>query len=190
MRYQAAIFDLFGTLAHSFTRREYDQVNAQMAAELRVPYPEFWRLMGETYQDSCLGRYSSYEDLVSDVCSRAGVQVNLTQITQAASFHYEYIANAIVPEPEVLEALDRLKQRGMRLALISDCGPSVPLLFPQSPLARVFAARGDRKLYSAAFGPDCLISIFARKLQSSLITPWSRRANRYKGQKYVARFSL
>ena len=43
----------------------------------------------------------------------------------------EYIANAIV-----LEALDRLKQRGMRLGLISDCGPSVPLLFPQSPLAR------------------------------------------------------
>ena len=44
--------------------------------------------------------------------------------------------NAIVPEPEVLEALDRLKQREMRLGLISDCGPSVPLLFPQSPLAR------------------------------------------------------
>ena len=140
MRYQAVIFDLFGTLVNSFTRREYDQVNAQMAAAVRVPYPEFWRLMGDTYQDSCLGRYSSYEDLVSDVCSRAGVQVNLTQITQAAAFHYEYIANAIVPEPEVLEALNRLKQRGMRLGLISDCGPSVPLLFPQSPLTRFIDA--------------------------------------------------
>ena len=136
MRFQAVIFDLFGTLVNSFTRREYDQVNAQMAAAVRVPYPEFWRLMGETYQDSCLGRYSSYEDLVSDVCSRAGVQVNLTQITQAAASHYEYIAKAIIPEPEVLAALDRLKQRGMRLGLISDCGPSVPLLFLQSPLAR------------------------------------------------------
>ena len=91
MRHEAVIFDLFGTLVHSFTRREYDQVNAQMAAAVRVPYPEFWRLMGDTYQDSCLGRYSSYEDLVSDVCCRAGVQVNLTQITQAAAFHYEYI---------------------------------------------------------------------------------------------------
>ena len=190
MRYQAVIFDLFGTLVHSFTRREYDQVNAQMAAAVRVPYPEFWRLMGETYQDSCLGRYSSYEDLVSDVCCRAGVPANLTQITQAAIFHYEFIAKAIVPEPEVLEALDRLKKRGLRLGLISDCGPSVPLLFPQSPLARVLAARGDRQLYSSAFGPDCLISIFARKLQSSLITPWSRRANCYKGQKHAARLNL
>ena len=136
MRYQAVIFDLFGTLVNSFTRREYDQVNAQMAAAVRAPYTEFWRLMGETYQDSCLGRYSSYEDLVSDVCCRAGVPANLIQITQAAIFHYEFIAKAIVPEPEVLEALDRLKKRGLRLGLISDCGPSVPLLFPQSPLAR------------------------------------------------------
>ncbi len=136
MRYRAVIFDLFGTLVNSFTRREYDQVNAQMAAAVRVPYAEFWQLMGETYQDGCLGRYSAYEDLVSDVCCRADVQTDTAQITQAANFHYEFIANAIVPEPEVLEALDKLKKTGYRLGLISDCGPSVPLLFPQSPLAR------------------------------------------------------
>ena len=136
MRYRAVIFDLFGTLVNSFTRREYDQVNAQMAAAVRVPYAEFWQLMGETYQDGCLGHYNSYEDLVSDVCCRAGVHANLTQITQAATFHYEFIVNAIVPDPEVLEALDNLKKTGYRLGLISDCGPSVPLLFLQSPLAR------------------------------------------------------
>jgi len=136
MCHKAVIFDLFGTLVNSFTRREYDQVNAQMAAAVSVPYPEFWQLMGETYQDSCLGRYTSYEDLVSDVCCRAGVQANQTQITQAATFHYEFIANAIVPEPDVLQALDKLKKTGHRLGLISDCGPSVPYLFPQSPLAR------------------------------------------------------
>ena len=136
MRFRAVIFDLFGTLVRGFTRQEYDRVNAQMAAAVRVPYAEFWRLMGETYQDSCLGRYSSFKDIVSDVCGRAGVQANMTDIGQAARFHYEFTADAIVPEPEVLEALNRLKQREMRLGLISDCGPSVPLLFPQSPLAR------------------------------------------------------
>ena len=136
MRYRAFIFDLFGTLVNSFTRREYDQVNARMAAAVRVPYAEFWQLMGETYRDFCLGRYSAYEDLVSDVCSRAGIRADTAHIAQATGFHYEFIANAIVPEPDVLETLDRLKQRGYRLGLISDCGPSVPLLFPQSPLAR------------------------------------------------------
>ena len=136
MRYRAVIFDLFGTLVRSFTRQEYDRVNAQMAAAVRVPYVDFWRLMGETYQDSCLGRYSSYEEIVADVCCRAGVEANMTHITQASRFHYEFMANALAPDPEVLEALDRLKKRGLQLGLMSDCGPSVPLLFPQSPLAR------------------------------------------------------
>ena len=136
MRYRAVIFDLFGTLVSSFTRREYDQVNAQMAEAVSVPYAEFWQLMGETYRDSCLGRYNSYEDLVSDVCSRAGIRADTAHIAQATGFHYEFIANAILPEPEVLETLDRLKKSNYRIGLISDCGPSVPLLFPQSPLAR------------------------------------------------------
>lgn len=135
MPYRAIIFDLFGTLVNSFTRREYDQVNAQMAAAVSVPYAEFWRLMGETYRDFCLGRYNAYEDLVTDICSRAGVQACMAQITQAAACHNVYIGDAIVPEPEVLESLRRLKKRGYRLGLISDCGPSVPLLFPNSPLA-------------------------------------------------------
>ena len=128
--------------------------------------------MGDTYQDSCLGRYSSYEDLVSDVCSRAGVQVNLTQITQAAAFHYEYIANAIVPEPEVLEALDRLKQRGMRLGLISDCGPSVPLLFPQSPLARFI----DAPVFSCE---ERIKKAIKRYLSTNLSAPEDRSAEMY-----------
>ena len=132
---RAVIFDLFGTLVNGFTRQEYDQVNARMAAAVRVPYTEFSEFMGETYRDFCLGRYSAYEDLISDVCSRTGVHANKAQITQAASFHYEFIAAAIVPEPKVLETLGRLKNKELRLGLISDCGPSVSLLFPQSPLA-------------------------------------------------------
>ena len=135
MPYRAVIFDLFGTLVNGFTRQEYDRINAHMAAAVSVPYGEFWRFMDDTLHDSCIGRYSSFEDLISDICSRADVQADTTDIAQAADFHYEFIVNAIVPEPEVLEALDRLKKRGFRLGLISDCAPPVPLLFPQSPLA-------------------------------------------------------
>ncbi len=134
---RAFIFDLFGTLVNGFTRQDYDQVNAQMAAAVRVPYTEFWRLMGETYRDSCLGRYNTYEDLVADVCARAGVQAHLTRIAQATAFHFEFIAKAIVPEPEVLETLDIRKKSGLRLGLISDCAPAVPMLFPKSPLSRL-----------------------------------------------------
>ena len=155
MPYRAVIFDLFGTLVNSFTRREYDKINAQMAAAVSVPYPEFWRLVGETLHDSCLGRYISFEHLISDICTRTGVHADTAKIAQAAAFHHEFIASAIVPEPEVLDALDRLKKRGYRLGLISDCAPPVPLLFPQSPLARfidtpVFSCQEQIKKPSSA----------------------------------------
>ena len=48
MHYKAIIFDLFGTLVSSFTRRVYNRVIAQMADAVSVPYPEFRRRLGET----------------------------------------------------------------------------------------------------------------------------------------------
>ena len=137
MKYEAVIFDLFGTLVRSFTRQEYDQVDAKMAKAISVPYPEFWRLMGETFHDRSLGRYGSMEENIQDICCRLGVEADTTQITQAAKYHYEFMSHAIVPEQEVLEALSMLKTRGLQLGLISNCGPDVPLIWEQSPLAQL-----------------------------------------------------
>ena len=137
MRYRAVVFDLFGTLIKGFTRRDYDQVNARMAEAVGVPFPEFWQLVGETYRGKCLGHYSSFEDNIQDICSRFGLEMDAGQITQAARYHYEFMADALVPEQEVLEALGMLKVRGLKCGLISDCGPEVPLLWGESPLARL-----------------------------------------------------
>ena len=137
MRYRAVVFDLFGTLIKGFTRRDYDQVNASMAEAVGVPFPEFWQLVGDTYRGKCLGHYASFEDNVRDICSRFGLEVDAGQITQAARYHYEFMADALVPEQEVLEALRMLKVRGLEYGLISDCGPEVPLLWGESPLARL-----------------------------------------------------
>ncbi len=40
MSIRAVVFDLFGTLVRSVTRREYDQVNARMAKAGEIPFPE------------------------------------------------------------------------------------------------------------------------------------------------------
>lgn len=135
MRYSAVIFDLFGTLV-AFSRRENDRATAQIAETLNAPALQFSRLMGETYFNRCTGVYASIEENVLDVCSRLGIQANMVQITQATKSHYEFMANALIPKQEVLEALEMLKNSGFLLGLISNCSPTVPLLFPQSPLAQ------------------------------------------------------
>ncbi len=135
MHYKAIIFDLFGTLVSSFPRRVYDRVIDQMADAVRVPYPEFWQLMKETSLNRYLGRYRSVEENIEDICSRFGVDTGDKQIVEAAKYHYDFIGDAIIPEQSVLRALSILKNRGLQLGLISNCGPDVPLFWEQSPLA-------------------------------------------------------
>lgn len=136
MKYQSVIFDLFGTLVRSFPRQEYDQVNAEMAKAIGVPYSEFWQLVKETGYALYLGNYGSFSDNLQDICCRWGVKVDTTQIMQATKYRYEFMATAIAPEQEVLEVLGKLKTQGLKLGLISNCEPAVPLLWKQSALTR------------------------------------------------------
>ena len=137
MSYRAVVFDLFGTLVRSFTRQEYDQVNSRMAEAVGVPFAEFWQLVAETGHDWYVGHYSSKEDRLQDICHRWGIEADTAQITQAAKYHYEFMANAITLEREVLEVLTRLKAQGPKLGLISNCGPCVPMLWEQTQLYRL-----------------------------------------------------
>ena len=141
MSYRAIIFDLFGTLVGNFSRRENDKVIAQLAEILNVPYPQFWQRMGETYVDRCLGRYAGLAELAQSLCADLGIKAEASQLSDAIQLYDVFIANALIPEPAVLAALDTLKNNGVTLGLISDCVPAVSRLFPQSPLAeRIDAA--------------------------------------------------
>jgi putative hydrolase of the HAD superfamily len=135
MKYEAVIFDLFGTLVKSFTRQEYDQVVAQMAKTVGIPFSDFWELMGEAYHNRSLGHYVSIEENLQDICFHYGVKADIAQITQAAKYHYEFMSDAIVPNQDVLEALGVLKTQGFKLGLIGNCGPEIPFLWKRSPLA-------------------------------------------------------
>ena len=135
MSYKAVVFDLYGTLVGNFSRQAYDQVQKQMAKILCVPYPKFWQAMGETIKDRSLGGLS-VENTIVEVCRRLNTKVNRTQFAQTIALKHEFTKNSIVPEPEVLEALDLLKRRGLRLGLITNCNSAVPLYFPESPLAQ------------------------------------------------------
>ena len=160
MSYEAIIFDLYGTLVGNFSRQAYDQVQAQMAKILDVPYPNFWHTMGETFRDRSLGINRSFEDNIVEVCRRLNAEVDKAQIEQTVALNYEFTRNSIVPEPKVLAALGLLKRNGFRLGLITNCNANVPLLFPESPLAQyidipVFSCeerlkKPERRIYEIA----------------------------------------
>ena len=136
MPYKAIIFDLYGTLVGNFSRKGYDLVQKEMAKILNVPYPKFWKTMGETLKDRSLGSYRSVEENFVEVCRRLGFESDRTQIEKMVALNYEFTRNSIIPEPEVLKALDLLKRTDFHIGLITNCNANVPLLFPESPLAQ------------------------------------------------------
>ena len=112
MPYKAVVFDLYGTLVENFSSQAYDQVQAQMAKALNIPYPKFRQVMLETINDRSLGGYHAVEENVFEICRRLSMKVGMTQIKHAVTPHYEFSKNTLVVESKVLEALDTLKSEG------------------------------------------------------------------------------
>ena len=135
MPYKAVVFDLYGTLVGNFSRQAYDKIQERMAKIFDVPYPKFWKTMGETLKDRSLGNLSAEENIVK-VCRRLGVKADRTQIEQTVFLRDEFTRNSIFPEPKVLEVLDLLKCNNLHIGLITNCNSAVPRYFPESPLAQ------------------------------------------------------
>ena len=113
----------------------YDEVQVQMAKVLNVPYPKFWQTIGETLKDRSLGERTFAEN-IEEICRHLNVKADKTQIEKTFALHHEFTRDSLIPEPEVLEGLDRLKRSGLLLGLITNCNSSVPMLFPESSLAQ------------------------------------------------------
>ena len=149
MQYHAVVFDLFGTLVDNFSLSRYDAIYAEMANAVAAPSAEFRELFGVTYRELCLGVYTSIEENIQAVCRRLDLAPTAAQIQRAASHRYAFIAQTLTPQQPVLETLGFLKNEGIRLGLISDCGPDVPHLWKNCPLAAlidtpVFSCREGR----------------------------------------------
>lgn len=122
-------------LIGNFSRKAYDKTQEQMAKVLDVPYTKFWQIKVETIKDRSLGNLTVEENIV-EISRRLNVKVDKTQIEKTLVLNYEFTKNSLVPEPEVLEGLAQLKHSSLLLGLITNCNPTVPMLFPQLPLAQ------------------------------------------------------
>jgi len=68
MKYKAIIFDLYGTLIEDLSYDEYQQVLAQMAEILSVPYQDFARQWSDASHLRTTGGYETVEDSIRENC--------------------------------------------------------------------------------------------------------------------------
>ncbi len=159
MKYEAVIFDLFGTLIEKFSLAESQNTLRQMASVLSIPAEDFIGLWFDTFDDRGLGGLGILQTVEANVkliCQRLGVSREDTQTSAAAKINIEYTQHAMKPSPYSVELLSYLQLHGYRTVLITNCSAEIPAIWQDTPFAPLF----DLAIFSCSVGiqkPDCRI---------------------------------
>ncbi|MHB8104867.1 MAG: HAD family hydrolase [Dehalococcoidales bacterium] len=168
MKYSAVIFDLFGTLVDIFSRREYDSVIVAMAATLKVPYDDFYKIWMQTATQRGNGMFRTLEENLEYICRELKINVTDRQIWLARRTRFDYVARVLTPREDAIETLAQLKAKGYKIGLVSNCSTEPPVIWPDTPFAPFF----DAAIFSSTAGtrkPDP--RIFQMALEQLKVAP-------------------
>lgn len=132
-KYEAIIFDLFGTLINKLSLREHTDVLRQMASVVSVPPDDFVRLWFGTFNERGLGVFQSLDSNIIHICQEFGVHVEDAKVKIATQINLDYTARSIKTCPYATEVLSYLKSHGYKTGLISNCSAEIPRILRNKP---------------------------------------------------------
>ncbi len=138
MKYQAVIFDLFGTLVDIFSRREYESTLTEMVSILKVPYDDFYKIWMQTAKKRTTGVFKTIEENLEYICRELKIPTTEEQIKEATRVRYKYLTRALTPRQDAIKVISSLKSSGYKIGLISNCSIEPPLIWPTTPFAPFF----------------------------------------------------
>ena len=155
-RFEAVIFDLFGTLVPEFSKKDFFDGVRGMARALGADPDGF----EAAWMDSALARqtggFATIEENVRHICSSLGVDPADGALAEALDVRLELYRTWFFPRRGALETLIELKGRGYPIGLISMCAPDAPQMWRTSALAPFV----DVEVFSSETGlrkPDAAI---------------------------------
>ncbi|MGW5666898.1 HAD family hydrolase [Micromonospora sp. NPDC003776] len=156
-RYQAVLFDFFGTLTRCVQRGSAHRATAEL---LGCPPERLTEVLDRTYYERASGRLGNAEATLRWVCEQAGVHPSDGAVRAAVASRHRAVRADTRLRDEAVPVLAALRQRGVRTGLISDCTHELPAFLPQLAIAplldiRVFSVqvgccKPDPALYLAA----------------------------------------
>jgi putative hydrolase of the HAD superfamily len=160
LTFEAAVFDLFGTLVPEFSRSDFYDAVRQMAEILGVDPVRFEQEWNATALERQTGGFATVEDNVLSICSKLGVDPTDGAVGRALDVRSGLYRKWFHPRVGALETLAELRARGYPIALISMCAPDAPAMWRASPLSPLV----DVEVFSSEVGlrkPDAAIYRYA-----------------------------
>jgi putative hydrolase of the HAD superfamily len=140
MRYDALVFDLFGTLVDNLPRTEFERTLAGMSDAVTVPREDFAKVWVEKMNDRMIGKFGGTEGNIACVCEALGFRPSADRMAEAAEIRLAFTRRALEPRQNALETLRGLRSLGLKVGLVSDCTAEVPLLWADTTFVHLIQA--------------------------------------------------
>jgi putative hydrolase of the HAD superfamily len=136
MKFDAILFDLFGTLIDDFAAST-GRMHTEMATALAVPYERFIPLWNQTTEMRIVGAFVTVEANIEYVLDAMSLRAQAKQIEEAVEIRMKYIRRALQPRPNAIDTLSQLKNHAYKLGLLSNCSIEIPMLWQETAFAHV-----------------------------------------------------
>jgi putative hydrolase of the HAD superfamily len=141
MPVRGVVFDLYGTLIDDAPPDDYARFLAETARTIGAD-PERFRIAWEAND---VARYTGpIESCFQSICA----DLEVADFHSALDLRLERMRALLVPRPDAVSTLQRLRQRGLRLGMISNASSELSGLWTESAFAPLF----DAALFSADEG--------------------------------------
>jgi putative hydrolase of the HAD superfamily len=143
MPVRAVVFDLWDTIV-DFDLGWSQALNTGISERLGVPYEQFVEVW---YSDELTAsrNVGPIAPCVTAACETLGVDADLDGVL---GWRLELVRSALVPRPGLLETLEELRARDVRVGLVSNCTEEVALVWADTSFGHLF----DHAVFSATAG--------------------------------------
>jgi putative hydrolase of the HAD superfamily len=162
----AVVFDLFGTLT-GFESALASHA-AKLAAALGVSVEELNEQLRETYDARARGMLGDLRHQLATLADRIGKSPSESVLDHAVEVRMAGQFAVLQPRPGAIDVLEALREKGLKIGVLSDCTDEIPLLWPDS----VYAPLVDVAVFSCSLGvrkPD--LRTYAAVLAGLELTP-------------------
>ena len=131
----AVVFDFFGTLTPVSPSEVWAGNAARLAATFGVAPGELLRVLDESFPERISGACGDVRQTMQGLCDRLGVQLTDEQLAEASATRREVQESMFTLRPEAVGVIRQLRDRGLRIGLVSDCTSELPDAWLRLPLA-------------------------------------------------------
>ena len=136
MSTRAVIFDLYGTLVKQPSMDVRRSLLAEMAAAMDIPLDAFVGVWMEGFWERQIGVYGTEERHLEHIAGRVGVAPDPQRVARAAEVALAFDRESLeATRSDTVDTLQALKDAGLRLALLSNCGVGIPVVWAESSMA-------------------------------------------------------